>query len=95
VKQLEKAKIESNQSKSVSNLLGYEHTRRPFTKKYFDRTKESEFDDLFIVDKNTSILLKLNSFFLIIVNLSYLGSVTAEMNAPSYLSISIEAPEYV
>jgi len=74
VKQLEKAKIESNQSKSVSNLLGYEQNRRPFTKKYFDRTKESEYDDLFIVDKNTS-------------------SVTTEMNAPSYLSISIEAPE--
>jgi hypothetical protein len=77
VAQLEKAKIESNQSKSKSkepSLPGYELTKRPFTRKYFDHSKESEYDDLFIVDKNTS-------------------SVTTEMAAPSYLSISIETPE--
>jgi hypothetical protein len=77
VENLEKAKIQSNQSKSKTkdgSLPGYELTKRPFTRKYFDHSKESEYDDLFIVDKNTS-------------------SVTSEMAAPSYLSISIETPE--
>jgi len=77
VRLLEKAKIESNQSKSKSkeeSLTGYEQTKRPFTRKYFDQSKDNEFDDLFIVDKSTS-------------------SVTTEMAAPSYLSLSIETPE--
>jgi hypothetical protein len=77
VKQLEKAKIEANQSKSKSkeqSLPGYEQSKRPFTKKYFDNSKDNEYDDLFIVDKNTS-------------------SVTTEMEAPSYLSLSIDAPD--
>jgi hypothetical protein len=77
VKVIEKAKIESNQSKSKSkevSLSGYEHFKRPFTRKYFDQSKESEFDDLFIVDKNTS-------------------SLTTEIVAPSYLSLSLDTPE--
>lgn len=52
---LENAKIESNQTESVESLLGYEHSKRPFTRKYFDTSKDNEFDNLFIVDKNTSI----------------------------------------
>jgi hypothetical protein len=79
VKQLEKSKIEANQSKSKAkeeSLPGYSHIKRPFSRKYFDLSKENEFDDLFIVDKNTS-------------------SVTTETAAPTYLSLSLETPEPV